>query len=85
MPQDRYQTVQEIADRLQVSEATVLRQWIREGALRASDIGKGWRVSDADLDDFLRRHETLPRQNGLTAFSTASEIRPVDHSDRREH
>ncbi|WP_077547684.1 MULTISPECIES: helix-turn-helix domain-containing protein [Pseudorhizobium] len=61
MPQDRYQTVQEVADRLRVSEATV-RHWIRDGDLRAIDIGKGWRVSDADLEDFLRRHETRPRE-----------------------
>jgi excisionase family DNA binding protein len=40
MPQDRYQTVQEVAARLEVAEATV-RQWIKSGALRAIDIGKG--------------------------------------------
>ena len=34
MPQDRYQTVQEVAERLAVAEATV-RQWIKSGALRA--------------------------------------------------
>lgn len=62
MPQDHYQTVQEVAERLKISEATV-RHWIKEGALRAIDIGKGWRVSDADLEDFLRRHETRPRHD----------------------
>ena len=40
MPHDHYQTVQEIADRLKVSEATV-RHWIKDGSLRAIDIGKG--------------------------------------------
>jgi excisionase family DNA binding protein len=61
MPQDRYQTVQELADRLEVSEATV-RQWIRSGALRAIDIGKGWRIADTDLHAFLKARETVPRQ-----------------------
>lgn len=70
MPQDRYQTVQEVADRLKVSEATV-RHWIKEGALRAIDVGKGWRVSDHDLDDFLHRHETRPRLGGSTIVATA--------------
>jgi excisionase family DNA binding protein len=60
MPKDRYQTVQELAARLEVAEATV-RQWIKSGELRAIDIGKGWRIADTDLDQFLRARETAPR------------------------
>lgn len=60
MPQDRYQTVKEVADRLKVAEATV-RHWIKEGQLRAIDIGKGWRIADADLADFLLSHQTAPK------------------------
>lgn len=63
MPQDRYQTVQDVADRLKLSEATV-RHWIKEGALRAIDVGKGWRISDQDLGEFLHNHETRPRHGG---------------------
>lgn len=48
MPQDRCQTVGEVADRLKVAEAAV-RHWIKSGDLRAINIGKGWRVADADL------------------------------------
>ena len=62
MPQDRYQTVQELADRLEVAEATV-RQWIKSGLLRAIDIGKGWRISDTDLQQFLKSRETAPRRD----------------------
>lgn len=60
MPQDQYQTVREVADRLKVAEATV-RHWIRLGDLRAIDIGKGWRIADSDLHRFLERHQTTPR------------------------
>ncbi|WP_235019279.1 helix-turn-helix domain-containing protein [Tabrizicola flagellatus] len=63
MPKDQYQTVKDIADRLKVAEATV-RHWIRNGHLRAIDVGKGWRIADADLEDFLRAHETAPRRHG---------------------
>lgn len=61
MPKDRYQTVQELAERLDVAEATV-RHWIKSGQLRAIDIGKGWRIADTDLERFLRAHETAPRE-----------------------
>jgi excisionase family DNA binding protein len=60
MPHDRYRTVHEVADLLKVNEATV-RHWIRDGELRAIDIGKGWRIADADLVDFFHHHETRPR------------------------
>jgi len=84
MPQDRYQTVQDVADRMKVSEATV-RHWIKEGGLRAIDIGKGWRISDADLRDFLRRHETRPREIGPLPCYTAEEISNSEQSEVQEH
>lgn len=57
MPRDHYQTVKEVAERLQVSEATV-RAWIKDGGLRAIEIGKGWRIADSDLEAFICRHAT---------------------------
>ena len=66
MPHDRYQTVQELAERLEVAEATV-RQWIKSGELRAIDIGKGWRIADSDLERFLKARETAPREKDGTA------------------
>lgn len=72
MPHDRYQTVQELADRLEVAEATV-RQWIKSGVLRAIDIGKGWRIADTDLARFLKARETAPRESDVTAIGSRQE------------
>ena len=63
MPRDEYQTVKEVADRLKVGEATV-RGWIRDGSLRAIELGKGWRIADSDLDAFLRSCATRPKGPG---------------------
>ena len=62
MPHDQYQTVHEVADRLKVNDATV-RRWIKDRELRAINIGKGWRIADADLVLFLRQHETRTRED----------------------
>ncbi|ADZ70985.1 helix-turn-helix domain-containing protein [Polymorphum gilvum] len=59
MHSDRYQTVREVADLLKVGEATV-RRWIRDGELRAIDLGREWRIAASDLDAFLRCHATRP-------------------------
>lgn len=75
MPRDAYQTVKEVADRLKVNEATV-RQWIRDGELRAIDIGKGWRIADSDLEAFLATHATRPRApEDASASGTAGDGR----------
>ncbi len=71
MPHDRYQTVPELADRLEVAEATV-RQWIKSGVLRAIDIGKGWRIADTDLERFLKARETAPRESDATAIGSGA-------------
>jgi len=53
----RFMTVREIADLVQVSEATV-RHWIKASELRAIDVGREWRVIPRDLEEFLSRHAT---------------------------
>lgn len=53
----RFMTVREVAELTQVGEATV-RQWIKDGTLRAIDVGREWRVIPRDLEAFLDRHAT---------------------------
>jgi excisionase family DNA binding protein len=56
MSDDKMLTVQQIADQIQVNPETV-RNWIRTGELDARDIGGEYRISHADLDDFIRRRK----------------------------
>ena len=51
-------TVSQVADVLQVNVRTV-RRWIDAGDLVAHRIGRGVRVSEADLIAFIRSHREL--------------------------
>lgn len=44
--------VDEVARMFKVSRITVLR-WIKNGRLRARKLGKGYRITEQDLDLFL--------------------------------
>ncbi|NNG04639.1 MAG: helix-turn-helix domain-containing protein [Inquilinus sp.] len=51
-------TVRDVADKLQVKEATV-RVWIRDRHLRAVKFGKEWRVVVVDLERFIEEHANM--------------------------
>jgi hypothetical protein len=75
IPKDQYQTVKEVVYRLKVAEVTGQHR-IKEGQLRAIDIGKGWRIADADLANFLLAHQTAPKmkQAGLNGLAPDGEV-----------
>lgn len=50
---EKYYTVKEIAQRFQVSRQAVY-DWIKEGKLRAIQIGERVRVPESALNDFVR-------------------------------
>ncbi len=52
MIEDKLLTPPQVAEHLQVNERTVT-QWLRRGHLRGFKIGKEWRVSARDLENFL--------------------------------
>ena len=54
---DKMLSVEEGAGELGVNPETVL-VWIRSGELVAFSIGRGYRISRADLDEFIRRRRT---------------------------
>ena len=51
---ERWYTPEEIADKLRISPKTV-RNYLRAKKLGGIKFGKTWRVSDADLQEFIRR------------------------------
>ena len=57
-------TPQEVSDLLRVSVYTV-RRWIKEGDLPAYKVGRGWRISEADISAWLdRKQSTSASRNG---------------------
>jgi excisionase family DNA binding protein len=54
---ERYATLPEVAERLKVSRRTVYR-WIKNGDLNAYQFGREYRITERDLQDFLKRHRT---------------------------
>ena len=64
MPQDDEEllTVEEVAKHLRVDGRTV-RRWINKGELIAIDLGRGYRISRANLNDFKQRRQTDQRKD----------------------
>ena len=52
--EDKYYTIQEVADLLKVTYLTVYR-WIRSGILESVRAGKQYRIKKSHLDEYLCR------------------------------
>ncbi len=63
MREDKLLTPPQVARHLQVNERTVT-QWLRRGQLRGYKIGKEWRVSARDLENFLEQNANVPVRVG---------------------
>ncbi len=50
-------TPQEVSELLRVSVYTV-RRWIKEGDLPAYKVGRGWRISESAIDEWLTKHQS---------------------------
>jgi len=58
--QEKFYTVEKIAEMLDMHPKTI-QKYIREGKLRATKVGKAWRVSGHDLSQFVQINgETNP-------------------------
>lgn len=57
MVNEKFYTVQEVADLLQIHWQSVLN-YIKSGKLKALKLGKGYRISQEALDEFISDHTT---------------------------
>ncbi len=74
---EKYFTVEEIATLLNMHAKTIQR-YIREGKLRASKVGKSWRVTGHDLSVFAEGEDNRPDSpegDGLDGKSADGRIR----------
>ncbi len=49
----KYYSPEEVSEQINVKQATV-RKWIREGKLKALKLGGLWRISEDQLQEFIR-------------------------------
>ena len=76
-------SVKDVAGLLKIGEPTV-RSWIKNGELRAVDVGREWRIAPKDLEEFLDRHATRRREESPTTDAAqASEGAPTAAACRR--
>ena len=59
MVDEQLLTPAQVAEHLQVQERTVTR-WLRGSYLRGFKLGKEWRISPSDLQEFMERHANQP-------------------------
>ena len=66
-----YFTVREVAGKLKVHPQTV-KDWLRAGDLEGVNFGgrSGWRVTDAQLRDFVERRTQATIERRLSAQAT---------------
>ena len=55
-------TPKEVSQMLRVSVYTV-RRWIKEGSLPAYKVGRGWRISEMAMHEWLSRNQTVVMSN----------------------
>jgi excisionase family DNA binding protein len=55
---DEYLTIAEVADRLKLSRRTIWR-WCKSGRLPAVKVGHQWRITQHNLEEFIRRNGKL--------------------------
>lgn len=56
--ENKFYTIDQVAEVLDIHHKTV-RKFIKEGRLKANKIGKQWRISQVDLDLFMKNKKSI--------------------------
>lgn len=56
-----YLTVKEVAARMGVTEKSV-RNWINDGDLTAFKLGTGWKITEEDLQQFIKSKSNVKKE-----------------------
>lgn len=67
--EDKFYTINQVAEILDMHHKTI-RNFITDGKLRASKVGKQWRISDEDLKSFMERNKEQIEEEKIVEFST---------------
>ena len=59
---EKFYTVSEVADMLRVSQSTIYKA-IYDNELEAYTAGDQWRITQQQIDDFLKRGKTKNKEN----------------------
>lgn len=70
-------TVEEAAQRLKVSPKTIYRA-LERGELRASKIGRAWRIAEKDLTEFLEARMQPRPPHHFTVVPYDAEAPPIE-------
>ena len=57
---DKLMSLQEVAEKLNLHYRTVLN-WVQEGKLEAVKTGRVWRISQQEVEEFLKRAKSSKR------------------------
>ena len=62
LPDDRFLTVEEVAEALRVKRRTVM-EWLKNKELRGFKLmGKSWRIRESDLSAFIQQWEQTTKE-----------------------
>lgn len=67
--EDKFYTINQVAEILDMHHKTI-RKFISNGKLRASKVGKQWRVSDENLNSFMKNDKDQREGEQIVEFST---------------
>lgn len=74
--EEHFYTVKQIAQMLNIHPKTIQR-YIREGRLRATKIGKSWRVTGHDLSRFTEENNNISKENPRPPMQDRSKVSAV--------